>query len=217
MFLLGSAKLLAYHLHLLIPAGLQEGGAGSFISAWYQILSHYLLWFLWLSAHLDYAVALARLFGVAVPAQFHFPLLASSPRDFWRRWHVLHHLFLKEWVYQPCGGKQRPLRAIFCTFLVSSLLFSTLWIGSSRWLLSAGFLTRWLPFFMIQAFLVCLQFRLVPPSGAPSLFRRLAGWLFTQTGFALCCLFLAGSNRFPCDTVSAHTTLTVLRRAFFLE
>jgi len=217
MFLLGTGKLLLFQTHLLIPVGLQENGAGSFISAWYQIFTHYLLWFLWLSAHCDYAVAVARLFGVHVPPLFHFPLLACSPRDFWQRWQVLYHRFLKEFIYQPAGGNQNPLRSIFLTFLTSALLFTAFWAGSSSWLPSSGFWMQWLPFFMIQASLVYLQSRLIPRGGSPSFFTSLSGWIFTQTGVAISCLLLSGLNRYPGDNVSPQTTLSVLRRALFFE
>jgi D-alanyl-lipoteichoic acid acyltransferase DltB (MBOAT superfamily) len=217
MFLLGTFKLLFYQVHLLIPLGLQQAGAGSWLGAWYQIFTHAALWFLWLSAHYDYAVGVARILGVPVPANFHFPLLATSPRDFWRRWHTLHHHFLKEMIYQPLGGRQRLCFAIFCTFLASSFIFSAGWIGSQTWLLTNNFIFRWFPFFMVQALLVYLQIRCCPSRLNDTFLWRLGGWMFTQTSFSLSCLLLAGLGRFPLDTISTVKIGAVLRKALFFD
>lgn len=40
------------------------------------------------SAYSSIAIGSARLMGIHIPENFNYPYLASSPRDFWRRWHI---------------------------------------------------------------------------------------------------------------------------------
>jgi D-alanyl-lipoteichoic acid acyltransferase DltB (MBOAT superfamily) len=221
LFFLGSFKLGLYQLHLTIPMGLQEGGASSFLAAWYQILTHYLLWFLWLSAHFDYAISLARLFGAQIPSNFNFPLLACSVQDFWKRWLVLHHRFIKEFIFLPWPKKLhipfQPYSSVLLTFTASAFLFTSDWIGSPQWLPSPSFFWQWLPFFLSQGLLVCVQIAWTKRFPSHSLLKKVLGWIVTQSTVALSCLWLVGLQRFPIDKISAQSSLLVLRRAFFLE
>jgi D-alanyl-lipoteichoic acid acyltransferase DltB (MBOAT superfamily) len=53
-------------------------------------------------------------------------LLSRTPADFWRRWSWPIHLWLYRYVYQPCGGRRRHVRAVLVVFLVSGLLHEIL-------------------------------------------------------------------------------------------
>ena len=44
------------------------------------------------------AIGSARLLGITLPENFDFPYLATSPRDFWRRWHIS----LTNWISRLC-------------------------------------------------------------------------------------------------------------------
>ncbi len=52
-------------------------------------------------------LGVSRVFGVRGSENFHFPLLAASPRDLWRRWNVTLSLWLRDYVYIPLGGARR--------------------------------------------------------------------------------------------------------------
>lgn len=216
-FGLGTLKLLVFQLHLILPLGLQEHGAASFAAAWYQIVTSTLLWVLWFSAHCDYAVSLGRLLGIQLPLFFNFPLLAISPKEFWQRWLVLHHDFLRIYLYLPLGGRAAPLRAITGTFLISALLFSGFWIGSSSWLPTDHFWKQWLPFFAIQALLVYVFSRFNLITRSSPLWLKTCGFLFTQLTFALCALLLVGLNRYPGDSLTPAHSWVVMKSALFLD
>jgi hypothetical protein len=53
-------------------------------------------------------------------------LLSRTPADFWRRWSWPIHLWLYRYVYEPCGGRRRHVRAVLLVFLVSGLLHEVL-------------------------------------------------------------------------------------------
>ena len=50
------------------------------------------------------AIGSARLFGIILPENFNFPYLATSPRDFWQRWHISLSTWIRDYVYLPMVG-----------------------------------------------------------------------------------------------------------------
>ena len=79
----------------------------------------------------DMALGVARLFGMALPENFNRPFLATSIRDFWRRWHMSLSGFLRDYVYIPLGGsrrgKPRTLRNLMVVFLLMGLWHGITW------------------------------------------------------------------------------------------
>ena len=57
------------------------------------------------SAYSSIAIGSARLLGVHVPENFNFPYFASSPREFWRRWHISLSSWIRDYLYLPLLGK----------------------------------------------------------------------------------------------------------------
>jgi D-alanyl-lipoteichoic acid acyltransferase DltB (MBOAT superfamily) len=52
------------------------------------------------------AIGSARLFGITLPENFNFPYLATSPRDFWRRWHISLSNWIRDYVYLSMVGER---------------------------------------------------------------------------------------------------------------
>ena len=50
------------------------------------------------------AIGSARLVGVRFPDNFNWPYLASSPREFWRRWHITLSSWIRDYLYLPLSG-----------------------------------------------------------------------------------------------------------------
>ena len=74
------------------------------------------------SAYSDLAIGTGRLFGLRITENFRWPLLASSPPDFWRRWHISLAEWCRAHVYLPALGLTRsPTLAVGATFLVMGL------------------------------------------------------------------------------------------------
>jgi D-alanyl-lipoteichoic acid acyltransferase DltB (MBOAT superfamily) len=56
------------------------------------------------AAYSQIAIGSARLMGVIFPPNFYFPYVASSPRDFWRRWHISLSSWIRDYLYLPLCG-----------------------------------------------------------------------------------------------------------------
>jgi alginate O-acetyltransferase complex protein AlgI len=83
------------------------------------------------SAYSDIAVGSARMLGFRLMRNFDRPYFATSPADFWRRWHVSLSTWFRDYVYVPLGGNRRgPARwaaALLVTFLLSGLWHGARW------------------------------------------------------------------------------------------
>jgi hypothetical protein len=53
------------------------------------------------SGYSDMAIGLARAGGVDLPLNFSAPLLALSPAQFWRRWHISLGEWIRQYLYLP--------------------------------------------------------------------------------------------------------------------
>jgi len=56
------------------------------------------------SAYSHIAIGSARLMGIHLPENFNFPYMASSPREFWRRWHISLSSWIRDYLYLPLLG-----------------------------------------------------------------------------------------------------------------
>ena len=71
------------------------------------------------SAYSDMAIGMALIFGFHFLENFNYPLIATSVKDFWRRWHISLSSFLKDYIYIPLGGSRcSNSRYIFNLFVV---------------------------------------------------------------------------------------------------
>lgn len=52
------------------------------------------------------AVGLGRLLGFHLPENFHYPYMACSMTEFWRRWHMTLGSWFRDYVYIPLGGSR---------------------------------------------------------------------------------------------------------------
>jgi D-alanyl-lipoteichoic acid acyltransferase DltB (MBOAT superfamily) len=80
------------------------------------------------------ALALSLWVGLPVDDNFHWLPLATSVRDFWRRWHITVGSWLRDSVYIPLGGSRRHV--VRNTFAVFG--YCGLWHGPSWSFLAWG-------------------------------------------------------------------------------
>lgn len=64
------------------------------------------------SAYSHIALGSARLMGITFPENFNFPYLATSPKDFWRRWHISLSSWIRDYLYLPLAGVKVHDRSI---------------------------------------------------------------------------------------------------------
>jgi len=76
-------------------------------AAWIGALAYTLQLYFDFSGYSDMALGLALFFGIRLPVNFLSPYQATSPVDFWRRWHMTLSRFLRDYLYIPLGGNRR--------------------------------------------------------------------------------------------------------------
>lgn len=99
------------------------------------------------SGYTDIARGSARLLGIELSLNFRHPWLASSPADFWRRWHITLSTWLRDYVYIPLGGnrsgRRRTAINIVLTFMLGGLWHGAAWNFVIWGLFHAGLILLW--------------------------------------------------------------------------
>lgn len=73
------------------------------------------------------AIGLGAMIGLKIPVNFNEPYMASSPRDFWRRWHISLSYWLRDYVYMRLGGNRRYVVNIVVIFAACGLWHGAGW------------------------------------------------------------------------------------------
>lgn len=72
----------------------------------------------------------ARWLGFDLMTNFRMPYLASSPSEFWRRWHISLSTWLRDYLYIPMGGNRHGTAATYRNIAITMLL-GGLWHGAN--------------------------------------------------------------------------------------
>ena len=111
-----------------VDHGFGDPGQLEFLTAWltlygfaFQILADF-----W--GYSTVAIGLGLMYGIDLPLNFNLPYVASSIRDFWRRWHITLSAWLRDYLYIPLGGNRRSMnRNLFLTMLLGGLWHGASW------------------------------------------------------------------------------------------
>ncbi|MEZ4321445.1 MAG: MBOAT family O-acyltransferase [Myxococcota bacterium] len=91
------------------------------------------------SGYSTIARGLGRLFGIDLPRNFDFPMLARNPLEYRRGWHITMAAWFRDYVYFPMGGTRGGfLRSSFNLMVVWALF--GLWHGAGWPFLAWGLL-----------------------------------------------------------------------------
>ena len=82
------------------------------------------------SGYSDIAIGAAFILGFKIPKNFNFPYFATSPSDFWRRWHISLSSWLRDYFYIPLGGNKKSEKRTYLN-LVAVMFVGGLWHGAS--------------------------------------------------------------------------------------
>ncbi|MEM9290878.1 MAG: MBOAT family O-acyltransferase [Acidobacteriota bacterium] len=126
------------------------------------------------SGYSDMAIGTAAFLGYRLPDNFYYPLLGSSPRAFWQRWHISLSTWLRDYLYIPLGGSRGSSARTYINLMITMVL-AGLWHGAGwiyvlwggihgvaltlhrAWRLNLPGLRRrtprWLSFLLFQVFL----------------------------------------------------------------
>jgi len=82
------------------------------------------------SGYSDIAIGVALILGFKLPMNFNKPYFATSPSDFWRRWHMSLSRWLRDYLYIPLGGNRGSEKRTYFNLAVVMFL-GGLWHGAS--------------------------------------------------------------------------------------
>jgi len=82
------------------------------------------------SAYSDIAIGAALILGFKIPRNFNKPYFATSPSDFWRRWHISLSTWLRDYLYIPLGGNKKSKPRIYVNLAIV-MIIGGLWHGAS--------------------------------------------------------------------------------------
>jgi alginate O-acetyltransferase complex protein AlgI len=97
------------------------------------------------SGYSSMAIGIARLFGIKVPENFQFPYLATSPSEFWKRWHISLTSWFRDYLWWPLAhslpfGGTIASRLRWSAALVAVFLVSGAWHGVGMTFIAWGLL-----------------------------------------------------------------------------
>ena len=81
------------------------------------------------SGYTDIARGLARMLGFDLMLNFNLPYLATSPAEFWRRWHISLSTWLRDYLYVPLGGNRNGQLSTYRNLMITMIL-GGLWHGA---------------------------------------------------------------------------------------
>jgi alginate O-acetyltransferase complex protein AlgI len=95
--------LIADTLHAAMQTGLfaPETAGSGFIWAWISVIMYALQLYFDFSSYTDMVLGVGVLFGVTLPSNFNNPYLATSPADFWQRWHISLSTWFRFYLFFP--------------------------------------------------------------------------------------------------------------------
>ena len=82
------------------------------------------------SGYSDIAIGAALILGFKLPVNFNKPYFATSPSDFWRRWHISLSSWLRDYLYIPLGGSKKSHVQTYAN-LATVMFLGGLWHGAS--------------------------------------------------------------------------------------
>ena len=99
-------------------------------AAWVGAIAYMLQIYFDFSGYSDMAIGLGKMFGFTFNENFHYPYIAGSIQDFWKRWHISLTDWFREYLYIPLGGNRKGKTRTWINRLI--VFFCTgLWHGAN--------------------------------------------------------------------------------------
>lgn len=98
--------------------------------AWLGVVCYTFQIYFDFSGYSDMAIGLGKMFGFHFLENFHYPYIATSITEFWRRWHISLSRWFRDYLYIPLGGNRG---SAFRTYfnLITVFFLCGLWHGAS--------------------------------------------------------------------------------------
>jgi len=83
------------------------------------------------SGYSDIAIGGAAILGFKIPLNFNKPFFATSPSDYWTRWHISLSTWVRDYLYYPLVFKNRKSSSLVFISLLISMIVMGIWHGAS--------------------------------------------------------------------------------------
>ncbi len=128
---MGKKVLIANNLGLIVDktfaAPTDEIG---FVLAWLAIICYSLQIYFDFSGYSDMAIGIGKMLGFNFKENFNYPYIATSVKEFWRRWHISLSTWFRDYLYIPLGGNRKGNFRTYVNLLI--VFFITgIWHGAS--------------------------------------------------------------------------------------
>jgi len=115
---LGKKVLLANGVAVLWRELSEMPGETGILGAWVGLIAYTFQIYFDFSGYSDMACGLGRMLGFRFVENFHYPYVAESVTDFWRRWHISLSTWFREYVYIPLGGNRKGTKRQILNLLI---------------------------------------------------------------------------------------------------
>lgn len=106
-------------------------GDNSVLFYWLYAIANMLQIYFDFSGYSDMAIGLGKMFGFEFLENFNYPYIATSIKDFWRRWHISLSSWFRDYIYIPLGGsrvtKLKWIRNILIVWILTGLWHGAQW------------------------------------------------------------------------------------------
>jgi len=144
------------------------------------------------------ARGVSRILGLELPINFRYSYGATSPSDFWRRWHITLSRWLRDYLYIPLGGNRKG-RVMTYRNLFITMVLGGLWHGAGLQFAVWG---------ALHGAFLALSHALRGKFVNPSLPLRFVGALLTLTAVYFAWIFFrAGSLGEALDAIATLSAL----------
>jgi D-alanyl-lipoteichoic acid acyltransferase DltB (MBOAT superfamily) len=82
------------------------------------------------SGYTDAARGIAKCLGFELALNFNLPYFATSPQDFWSRWHMSLSTWLRDYLYIPLGGSRGSQVKLYRNLMLT-MIIGGLWHGAA--------------------------------------------------------------------------------------
>lgn len=199
--------IVADNLAVLVAAGFEQPALFNGLDLWIFAYTITFQIYFDFSGYTDIARGSAKLFGLEVPINFNFPLLAGSISEFWQRWHISLCKWLGDYVFYPLRyilpEKGLAYSATFIVFAVSGL-----WHGAGAHFVVWGMFHG----IMLIAHKIFQRRSWQYPKLRQALASRLGHWLSVLLTFHVVCVSMVIFR-----ATSLGAALFILRRMFLLD
>jgi D-alanyl-lipoteichoic acid acyltransferase DltB (MBOAT superfamily) len=137
----------------------------------------------------------ASMLGIHLPHNFQSPYLATSPSEFWKRWHISLSEWIRDYIYIPLGGAHGSFFRI-CIVTLMTMLISGLWHGANWTFVMWGFFHGLL--LVVERFIKNYIFPFSTIKHIPEHWKKFLGLLTTQVAVMLGWIIFRSENMEKC-------------------